>query len=152
MAAALVNASGAEREALLTKYRDTAGGEHTDALARAASKLTGGELAAIRETLAQRLTRMKATTLNDLMKNDPDRELRRAAALAAGSKGKTKLPEYADALIKLVGDDEPIVVQAARAALKALTDKDFGPEAGSSAADRGKALIAWKTWWEGQQK
>jgi hypothetical protein len=152
MAAALVKATGAERETLIAKYRDTVGGQHTDALARAAGKLAGSELAQVRDALAQRMTRMKATTLNDLMKNDPDRELRRAAALAAGSKGKDKLPDYAESLIKLVGDDEPIVVQAARASLKTLSDKDFGPEAGASASDRGKALLAWKAWWEAQQK
>jgi hypothetical protein len=152
MAAALVKATGAEREALITKYRDTVGGEHTDALARAASKLTGSELTQVRDALAQRLTRMKATTLNDLMKNDPDRELRRAAALAAGSKGKEKFPEYADALIKLIADDEPVVVQAARASLKALTDKDFGPEAGTSGDERRKAYAAWKSWWDSQRK
>ena len=41
LAAALVAADGAERDALMAKYRDTKGVEYTDALAQAIPKLTG---------------------------------------------------------------------------------------------------------------
>jgi hypothetical protein len=147
LAAALVAAEAAQRSELLAQYRDTKGGEYTDALARAAAKLSGEALTQVREALAQRLTRMKSDTLNEMMR-DRDREIRRGAALAAASKGKERLPEVAPALVRLIGDEEAAVVQAARATLKSLSGQDFGPELGANAADRGKAVIAWRTWWE----
>ncbi|HJZ89278.1 MAG TPA: HEAT repeat domain-containing protein [Gemmataceae bacterium] len=151
LANALVAATGAERDELLRVYRESKGGEYTDALARAAGKLSGDGQAKVRDALAARLARMNAATLIDLM-NDRDRELRRGAALAAGTKPKERIAEFADALIRRIADDESIVVQAARASLKALSGEDFGPEAGSPPTDRGKALVAWKKWWEGQRK
>jgi hypothetical protein len=134
----------------MKKYQETKGGEYTDALARAAGKLSGEAQTQAREALAQRLTRMTAVTLTDLMR-DRDRELRRAAALAVAAKGKDRLSEFAPSLIRLVADDEAIVAQAARATLKSLTDQDFGPEAGAGPADRGKALVAWRNWWQKQK-
>ncbi|MSR55954.1 MAG: hypothetical protein EXS09_22175 [Gemmataceae bacterium] len=151
LATALENASAAERADLLTLYRDSKGGEYTDALARAATKMTGEALAQVRDALAQRLTRMTISTLNDFMK-DGDRELRRSSALAAGSKSKDRIAELAPTLVRLIGDDEPMVVQAARASLRTLSGQDFGPEAGAAPSERGKALIAWRSWWEGQKK
>jgi len=152
LAAALIGATAIERADLLTKYRDSKGGEYTDALARAATKMTGEAQAQVREALAQRLTRMVVSTLNDFMK-DGDRELRRSAALAAGSKPKERIGELAPTLIRLIGDDEAMVVQAARASLRALSSgQDFGPETGSAPGERGKALIAWRGWWESQKK
>ena len=147
LAAALIAAEGAGRAELLKQYRDTKGGEYTDALARAAAKMSGEAQTQTREALAQRLTRMTSATLNDLMR-DRDRELRRAAALAVAAKGKDRLTEFAPSLIRLVADDESIVAQAARATLKSLSGEDFGPEAGAGPADRGKALVAWRNWWE----
>ncbi len=151
LATALVNASAAERADLLILYRNSKGGEYTDALARAATKMTGEALAQVRDALAQRLTRMTISTLNDFMK-DGDRELRRSSALAAGSKNKDRIAELAPTLIRLIGDDEPMVVQAARASLRSLSGQDFGPEAGSTPGERGKAQLAWRGWWEGQKK
>jgi hypothetical protein len=147
LAKALVEAGPGERAGLVEKYRETKGGEYTDALARAAGQLAGEAQVQVRDALAQRLTRMKPTTLIELMA-DRDRELRRAAALACGSKGKERLPEFADALIRLVADEDPLVAQAARASLKTLTDQDFGPPAGAAAGDRVKALTAWRKWWD----
>jgi HEAT repeats len=148
---ALVSAAPGERDTLIAKYRDAPrGSEYTDALAYAAMKLSGDGQEKVREALVQRLTRWTPNTLIEYMK-DPNRELRRAAAVAAGAKGKDRLREVADALIKLTADDESMVAQAARTSLKALTDQDFGPDAGASPADRGKALIAWRKWWEGQR-
>jgi hypothetical protein len=54
-------------------------------------------------------------------------------------------------LIRSVADDEPIVSQAARATLKSLTGQDFGPEADANAVERGKAVVAWRTWLETQK-
>jgi hypothetical protein len=151
LAAAIVAAEAAQRAELIAQYRDTKGGEFTDALARAAAKLDGEALTQVRDALAQRLTRMKIDTLNEMMR-DRNREIRRAAALAVASKGKEKLPEFAPVLVRLIADDESIVVQAARASLKSLSSQDFGPEPGANAADRGKAVVAWRTWWEKQKQ
>jgi hypothetical protein len=151
LAKALIEAGDAERPGLIEKYRETKGAEYTDALARAAAKLTGETQTQVREALAQRLTRMKPNTLIDLMK-EPDRELRRAAALACGSKRKDQLPELADALIRLVADEDGFVAQSARASLKKLTDQDFGPAAGAPAADRVQAVTAWRKWWDERKK
>jgi hypothetical protein len=151
LATALVSAEAAQRAELLVQYRDTKGGDYTEALAKAAAKLTGEAQTQVRDALAQRLTRMTSLTLNDLMR-DRDRELRRSAALAVASKGKDRLPEFAPNLIRLVADDEAIVSQAARATLKTLSTQDFGPEAGASPAERGKAVVAWRDWWEKQKQ
>ncbi|MBO0700058.1 MAG: hypothetical protein J2P46_16790 [Zavarzinella sp.] len=151
LANALVDARAGELGALIEKYRDTKGSEYTDALARAAAKLTGEAQGQVREALAERLTRMKPGTLVAYMA-DPDRELRRAAALACGSKRKEQFAEVAEALIRLVADEDGSIAQAARASLKKLTDEDFGPEAGASAGDRLKALTAWRKWWDEHKK
>lgn len=145
MADALAAATGAAREQLLAKYRDSKGAEYTDALARAIPKLTAEAKAQARDALAQRATRFTAATLNSMMA-DPDPEIRRAGALAAGSKGRDRAGEFAHSLVKLTADEHAIVVQAARAALKALTGQDFGPEPGASAADRAAAVTAWRNW------
>ena len=84
------------------------------------------------------------------MMADKDPELRRAAALAAAAKGKDRLAEFADALIERTSDDE-LVAQAARAALKDLTGKDFGPEKGAADVDRAAARDAWKAWWQARK-
>jgi HEAT repeat protein len=147
LAKALVDAGPAERGAIVEKYRETKGAEYTDALARAAARMPGEAQAQVREALAERLTRMKPNTLAAYMQ-DPDRELRWAAAVAAGSKRKDQLRELAEALIALVADQDAQTAQAARASLKKLTGEDFGPEATAAPADRVKALTAWRKWWD----
>jgi hypothetical protein len=147
---ALIVAGPVDREVMLAKYRDEKGGEYSDALAQAAAKLKGDRQTEARDALVQRLTRMKPNTLIDYMK-DRDRELRRAAVLAAASKGKDRLHEIAEALIARTADEDPNVSQAARTSLKKLTDQDFGPESGDSASDRAKAMLAWRKWWDGQK-
>lgn len=145
LADALVDATGAERTALLEKYRDAKGGDYTDALARAIPKLSGEAKTQARDALAQRCLRFTAGTLNTMMA-DKDSELRRAAALAAGGKGRERAAEFADILVKLIADEESVVVQAARAALKALSGEDHGPDPGANAADKAAALTAWRNW------
>ncbi|HJZ92449.1 MAG TPA: hypothetical protein VKE40_16350, partial [Gemmataceae bacterium] len=147
---ALVVAGPGDREVLLAKYRDEKGGEYSDALALAAAKLKGDRQTEARAALVQRLNRMKPNTLIDYMK-DRDRELRRAAVLAAASKGKDRLHEVAEALIARTADEDANVSQAARTSLKKLTNQDFGPESGDSASDRAKAMLAWRKWWDGQK-
>jgi hypothetical protein len=133
---------------LLKKYNQTRGGEYTEALARVAARMSGETQSMVRESLANRLTRMTAATLAEMMR-DSNRELRRASALAAGTKGDRAIsPE----LIRLIGDEEPPVVQSARASLKVLTAQDFGPEPDATPAQRTKALLAWKSWWDANRK
>jgi HEAT repeat protein len=73
-----------------------------------------------------------------------DPELRRGAVLAAAMKDdKAYIPD----LIARITDDEELVVRAARAGLKSLSDgKDFGPRSGSSKAEREAAAKAWRDW------
>lgn len=145
---ALVNASDADRAALLAKYRDEKGSAYTDALASAASRWTGSDQQAAREALANRLKRMTAATLRNLLIEE-DREIRRAAAIACVSKEDKAV--VAD-LIEALRDQENLVVQAARSSLKGLTSQDFGPREDAAAADKVKAVLAWRNWWMGQKK
>jgi hypothetical protein len=150
MADALVKAKPAERAVLLAKYRDTKGTEYTDALVRALAKLEGAALAETRDALAQRLTRMTPAFLVTYMESQ-NRELRRAAALACAAKGKDRVKEFGEALVKLIGDSDPLVVQAARASLKELSGADHGPNTAATPADQRRALTGWQKWWDGQK-
>jgi HEAT repeat protein len=87
-----------------------------------------------RDALAQRMTRMKTTTLRDRLQDD-NVDVRRAAALACGRK---KEVEHIPELLQLLDDPEPPVIQAARKALKELTGEDFGPD--EEAGTRGGRL------------
>jgi HEAT repeat protein len=128
---------------MLTKLRDGKGSDFTDALARAAHKLTGEGQKEARAALAQRLTRMKAVTLRTMLQDD-DAEIRRAAAYACAMKDdRTHVPD----LIPLLNDGDPIVCLAGRTALKNLTRQDFGPEADAKPGDKARAILAWKDWW-----
>jgi len=151
LVAALMAAGPGEREVLIGEYKQAKGSQYTDALSRVAAKATGEKQSQAREALAERLKRMTTNTLIDCMAYQ-DRELRRAAALAAGSKKDTdRLVPLAKALIARVGDQDAFVAQAARTSLKALSDQDFGPEEGASASDRTTAVLAWQKWVESQK-
>jgi HEAT repeat protein len=106
--------------------------------------LVGAVKSKARDALAERLTRMNVVTLKDKLQDD-DLEVRRAAALATAMKEeRTLVPR----LIEMLTDDEAPVSRAALAALKSLTKQDFGPEAEATRAERDKAVVAWKSWWE----
>ena len=151
LADALVAATGAQQEELLAQYRDSKGVDYTDALAAAIPRLTGDVQSRARDALAQRSVRFTTGTLTDMMRST-NRELRRAAALAAGAKGRDRLGEFSDSLVRLTADEDGLVVQAARASLKALTGQDFGPEPAAGTADRTAATAAWKEWLTRQPK
>jgi hypothetical protein len=142
----LVRGSAARQQEALEKLRDSKGAAYTEALAAAIPRL-GGELKSkARDALADRLSRMTPATLAERLQ-DPDAELRRAAALACAMKDdRTQVPR----LIELLGDKEATVVRAAHAALKALAGKgvDFGPAADATPAEHARATAAWKAWWE----
>jgi hypothetical protein len=138
----LVQAPAGRQDAALAKLRDSKGAEYTDALAYAVHRLNGPAKTKARDALADRLTRMSAKTLTAKMHED-DFEVRRAAALAVAMKeDRTNVP----GLIQLLQDAEPPVAHAAHAALKALSNQDFGPGPEASRADVNQAVAAWKNW------
>ena len=140
--------NGGETGAILTKLRDGKGSEYTDVLAIAASKLEGTIQSEARAALAHRLTRMKADTLRRMLQ-DEDKEIRRAAALACAMKDdKNHVPD----LIPLLADADASIARAGRTALKNLTGQDFGPEPTASGADKAKAILTWRNWWNKQPK
>ena len=123
--------------------RDAKGGQHTAGLAMAIPFLSDKRMIAAREALADRLTRMTPDTLKAML-SDRDAELRRAACLAVAMKDEKKLTFE---LIERVTDIDDIVVRAARASLKAMFNKDFGPPTGSNDDRKRIALDAWKSWY-----
>jgi hypothetical protein len=144
----LVNADNADQSKVIDKLRDTKGTMYTEALAYAISRLDGEARDKARQALAERLTRMSSATLKDKLQ-DEDAEIRRAAALAVGMKeDKTNVPR----LIEMLKDPEATVGRAAHAALKSLSNQDFGPTADASKADLDKAIAAWQEWWSKQSK
>jgi hypothetical protein len=139
----LVKAGAGRQEQVLQKLRDGKGAVYTDALAHAIHRLDGPTKGQARDALADRLTRMKKETLDDKLKDD-DLEIRRAAALACAMKDeKVHVPR----LIELLQDPEADVARAAHAALKSLTNQDFGPARDAGKEDVARAAAAWKDWW-----
>jgi HEAT repeat protein len=143
LSAELARARDDEQAEVLTRLRDAKGVEHTDALALAIPQLSGDVRDQARAALVQRLARMTAKTLRAKFDED-DVEVRRAAALACGRKGAQ---EHIPDLLELLNDPESAVVQAARRALKDLTGRDFGPEAGAGPGAHARAVAAWYDWW-----
>jgi hypothetical protein len=145
---ALVNAPVADRGRVLVLLRDTRGSVNTEALARAAAKMTGEAQQEVRDALARRLTRMTAATLRAML-IDENREIRIAAAIACGLK---KDKQFVPDLIGVLTDADQFVSRAAKSSLKALTEKDFGPEDEPTASEKKRAAVAWFVWWKSQSK
>ena len=147
-ASSMLKASGADWTKLLTESRDGKGANFTRALVlTAANTADGGRKKQVREALAERLCRMNAATLRTMLKAE-EVELRRAAALACAMKDdKTHIPD----LINALTDADDDVVRAAKAGLKSLTGKDFGP-ASMSAGQKALAVSAWKEWYAKEKK
>jgi HEAT repeat protein len=142
----LFAAAPAEQEKVLSKLADARGLPYTDALADAAARLEGPARERARDLLAERLARMTDTTLRERL-GDGSPELQRAAARAAGAKqSRALVPD----LLPLLSDADAEVAQVARLALKALTDRDFGPAPDAEPAEREKAAAAWNAWWKKQ--
>jgi hypothetical protein len=130
----------------LAKLRDTKGSEHTQALAYGIDQLDGDKRHKAREALAERLSKLKSSFLPTYMKDD-NAELRRAAALACALKeDKNHIGE----LIDLLNDREKTVERAAYAALKDLTNQNFGPTVSASDAEKATAIKSWREWWRKQ--
>jgi hypothetical protein len=143
LVSALVVAAGREQERLLEQLRETRGVDYTEALALAIPRLDGDARSKARQALARRFTRLKVTSLQRYMK-DVDSEIRRAAVLASAMRD---LREQIPDIIERLGDADPDVVRAARAALKTVTRQDFGPEPGATREEHAKAVADWKAWW-----
>ncbi len=137
LARELAQAPAERGAALLGQYKDAKGVEYTEALAGAIPQLGGEDKGKARDALAERLTRMKPDVLTRYFQ-DPDAEIRRAAALAAAMKeAKSIIPD----LIPLLSDPEPAVAHAAHAALKDLTGEKLGPTEDE-----------WKAWWKNRDR
>jgi hypothetical protein len=133
---------------LLQRLRSAAEPQGTLALAAAIRELKGVRQTRAREVLAQRLAAQGEATLKKRL-TDEDAEVRRAAVTAAGTeKAKALIPEA----LKLLEDPDAGVAQAARSALKRLTDRDFGPAPDASPQDRSVAIGEWYRWWVAQRK
>jgi hypothetical protein len=143
----LVAATGPAWQEKLNLARDTKGGEYTSAIVRAIPLLDAPRRKEAREALAERLTRMTASTLRKML-NDPNPELRRGAVLACGM--KDDLDHVVD-LIERITDSSDLVVRATRASLKSLTNQDFGPPSGASDDAKDQAKEAWAKWLREQQ-
>jgi hypothetical protein len=128
----LVKAGAGRQDQALQALRDGKGAVYTDALAHAIHRLEGSVKGKARDALADRLTRMKAATLADKLRDD-DFEVRRAAALACAMKEERA---HVPRLIEMLQDPEADVARAAHAALKSLAGQDLGRDA-----------AAWKEWW-----
>ncbi len=144
----LAAATDAQQAELLSKYKEGKGPAYTQALAGAIPRLKGENKTKARDALAERFTRMTADTLRAELKDD-DPEIRRAASLACAMKDDKS---HISDLIPLLDDPEPLVGRAAHAALKSLTNQDFGPVKDASAKDRVQAIEAWKEWWAKQER
>ena len=146
IAADLIKGTG--WDAKLSEARDTKGAEYTSGLVKAIPKLNADRQTQAREALAERLTRMTAKTLRTML-HETDVELRRGAALACAMKDdKTHIPD----LIDRITDSSDLVVRAARAGLKSLTQQDFGPPLNADEAAKAKAVAEWNKWYLTQAK
>jgi hypothetical protein len=148
MAADLAKSSGSEFKLLLHNYRVGKGAEFTEVLGLAIPQMSGERQQRAREALAERLTRMKDTTLEKYL-GDEVLEIRIAAARACALKGsKSLIPR----LIPLLRETRGGVDEAAHQALKELTGQDFGPKANASREERFQASRQWTEWWNKQER
>lgn len=147
-ASTMLKASGSDWAKLLLAARDGKGPTNTRALVVTATSAGDDRKSAARDALAERLCRMTATTLRTMLKAD-EVELRRAAALACAMKDdKDHIPDLIDALT----DKDDAVSRAAKAGLKSLTGKDFGPAATATADQKTAAAITWREWYAKEKK
>ncbi len=148
VATALGTATDETWKVKLEEARDSKGAKWTRGLAKACNQLEAEKLLQAREALAERLTRMTAKTLRELL-NDADAELRRAACLAVAMREEKSLIL---AVIERITDPSEIVVRAAKASLKSISQADFGPVSGASDEAKVKAAALWRTWYEALPK
>lgn len=147
LAATLLNADPQRQRDLVQEYRDAKGVQFTDAMALAASRMSGDSRRELREALAERMTRMTEATLGRYLE-DECAEVRRAAVLGLAMR-ESKV--HAARMIEMLQDPEPAVGRAAYAALCRLSGKDFGPRLGATQEECAEAMIRWKAWAKSQR-
>lgn len=148
LAAELVRAAEKDWPTVLKKLRESKGPQHTQALVMAINRLDGERRRAAREALAERLCRMTAASLRSMAAAE-DPELRRAAVLAMAMKDdRSHVPD----LIEALGDEEDLVVRAARAGLRSLTGEDFGPAPNATPGEKQLAQQSWRQWLDRRRK
>jgi hypothetical protein len=129
---------------LLDQFRQAKGNDYTVSLARVIPQLEGDNKRKARQSLVDRIAEMTSETLRGKL-GDSDAEIRRAACIASAMKEvRQSIPE----LIHLLEDSDAAVNRAAHAALKSLSNEDFGPTKNADPKDIVKAVNAWKTWWK----
>jgi hypothetical protein len=148
MAEKLLDMPAAQQSAQIERLRDAKGGDNTEALATAIPYLTTIESRnSAREALAQRLARMSDETIHGDLRDELP-EIRRAAAIACGLKpAKQFVPD----LINMLADPEPSVSRAAYAALRYISNEDFGPPPEADAATTKRSAAQWQAWWKKQK-
>ena len=148
MATDLVKSAGSRQAQLLQQMQQGKGPNFTEALALAIPQLFGEPKRKARTALAERLARMKDSTLTTYLA-DEDAEIRRGAASAIAQKdSKSLVPQ----IIPLLRDPDAGVAEAAHMALRDLTGKDFGPKADVSREEREEAIRKWLDWWNKQER
>jgi hypothetical protein len=139
---ALQRATSEHREQLLAKYRDSKDEHYTEWLANAIGRLSGKVQAKARAALSDRLYLGPVDQLR-LRLEDPDEELRHAAAIACIRKtDKEWIPEW----IGLLLDTEPEIAEGAHKTLQRVTGEDFGPVVDAPQDDRLAAAAKWEAW------
>ena len=145
---ALATATDGDWKTKLEEARDAKGSKWTRGLVHACGRLEAEKKQQARDALADRLTRMTVKSLREMLA-DPDPELRRAACLAVAMKEEKLL---IPALIERITDPSDIVVRAAKASLKAISQADFGPPNGADDEAKLKAAATWRAWYEALPK
>jgi hypothetical protein len=142
----LLQAGASKKIELIKEYTDGKGANYTMALAEAIPQLPEDAQKQARDALADRMARQSAKILRAYLAYE-DPELRSAACFGVYmSDQKELVPE----LIKALEDPEPIVWGAAKACLKAMAKKDFGPKPGDALDKRKEAAAQWREWWKSQ--
>jgi hypothetical protein len=142
----LLQAAADRQQPLIERLRDTKGVIYTDALATVIPRLAGPTQDKARDALAERFTRMSASTLRAKL-SEEDIEVRVAAIRACAT--KEDKAHVAD-LIPLLADPQQRVARASQSALKVLTGRDAGLAANATAPQRAKAVADWQAWWQKQ--
>ena len=145
---ALATATDGDWKVKLEEARDAKGSKWTRGLVLACGRLEAERKQQARDALADRLTRMTVKSLREMLA-DPDPELRRAACLAVAMKDEKLL---IPALIERITDPSDIVVRAAKASLKSISQTDFGPPNGADEEVKLKAAATWRAWYEALPK
>jgi hypothetical protein len=96
------------------------------------------------EATARQLARLPVAKLRQHL-FDGAAEVRATAARASALKGDNSLTLD---LIFLLGDQESVVAQQARAALHSLTGRDDGPDPISSRSEQRESVANWLAWWK----